>query len=261
MRYYDDFDYYDDPFSEITYSCDPDLLFNVSSLRHYVNCHGITDRLLEKYKANIGQIESIVEFCRGSLKLSDVFKDYDNIIEENMDSLKKKREAEEKNRKLMAQLSDCRDNFCGLGTRKVKLFLNKKVKEGDILSKAYRIALETEDENVKAKENLYYSDYHYAKKKELINELIELCEEQDYTYGVQNTDNYSTRHIIYFELPNCEQISFHNTFKDISELPKYEKNWDGKVNSTLPKLEQAITITYKDEIDKLIEKKKEKDKK
>lgn len=63
-----------------------------------------------------------------------------------------------------------------------------------------------------------------------------------------------TGNIVYFELPDCEQISFHCTFKNPKELPRYEKEWDRKVNSTLGKLETAISKNYGNEIEKKKEK-------
>lgn len=43
---------------------------------------------------------------------------------------------------------------------------------------------------------------------------------------------------MYFDLPLGNQISFHSTVK--RNIPAYEKEWDGLVNSTLDKLEKEI---------------------
>jgi len=42
-------------------------------------------------------------------------------------------------------------------------------------------------------------------------------------------------------LPDVEQISWHFTPPPKSDLPTYSGLWDGKENSTLRKLEAAIT--------------------
>lgn len=158
----------------------------------------------------------------------------------------KRFDAIKKNRDLSYQLDDMRENFCEIGTRKTKLFLNNLVKSGEKRAELYRIALEIEDENIVAKR--YWGKYrrqHYEKKSLLILKLIALCKECGInTYGYQEKCGLETSHIIYFDLPNCEQISFHCTLPNISNIPKYEGEWDGKINSTLPKLENAINSVY-----------------
>ena len=115
----------------------------------------------------------------------------------------------------------------------------------------YRLALEIENKNIIAKETSYrYKDKVYAQKSELIRELNGVCRENNVVYGIQTTDNYSTNYVIYYELPNMEQISFHNNFTkdEINVIPKYTKEWDKKVNSTMGKIEAAINAVYGDEL-------------
>lgn len=145
---------------------------------------------------------------------------------------------------LVNQLTEARENFAGLGTRKTKLKLNAAAKTCPI-AKAYRIALEIEDCSTLAKK--YFGEWketYYKKKYELILELIKLCQINKWTHGKHLSENYQTKHIIYFELPNCEQISFHCTLPKDIIIPEYQKAWDGKRNSTLTKIEQAITIYF-----------------
>ena len=153
-----------------------------------------------------------------------------------------------KNRTSVHQSSDKRKTMCGLGTRKVKCFLNSMIRKGDKIAELYRIALEIEDENIKAKDNLYYSQAHYNKKEELVYKLIELCDTENIVYGIQISDVRDTNKIIYFELPDCEQISWHCNMKEniVNKCPLYKKKWDGKINSTLNKLENAIINKYGD---------------
>ena len=169
--------------------------------------------------------------------------DFYYISEEHAKALRK-------NEQLINQLSRMRSHMCGIGTRKLKLFLNKLAKNGDIITRIYRTALEIEDENIKAKQNRYYSDNHYLKKEQLISQLADLCLKENIVFGVQNINERDTNNIVYFELPNCEQISFHcNIAKDaLGKFPQYQKAWDNKVNSTLPKLEKAILQKYGNEI-------------
>lgn len=83
----------------------------------------------------------------------------------------------------------------------------------------------------------------YYQKEKLLTELIELCDANHYEYGYQETDNYSAKYIIYFDLPNTNQISYHTNL-DVTDSPLYEKEWDGLENSTLDKLEESINLNF-----------------
>ena len=88
----------------------------------------------------------------------------------------KKDFAKIKNHDLIEQLSCMREKMCGIGTRKVKLLLNEKIKEGDYIAELYRTALEIEDLNISAKK--YHGEYrekYYSKKNDNILLLSELC--------------------------------------------------------------------------------------
>lgn len=67
----------------------------------------------------------------------------------------------------------------------------------------------------------------------MIQELITLFKHQGWIFGV-HPQRFS-RGVIYFELPGCEQISFHYDHEGVP-LPVYEKEWDGQEGSTLRKL-------------------------
>lgn len=252
-------DCFNNVFDGITYDDDPKQVKTVSMLRHYINCHGVTQKLLDNFGLKKGKIlNKIRDYCYGGMNVREILNNPEKIEE-----CKAERDARDlalmKNEELAWQLSQKRVTFCGLGIRRIKLFLNKLVKQGDKVAEMYRIALETEDENIKAKDNWYYADAHYNRKRELINRLIDLCEENNVEYGIQDSDVRDTSHVIYFELPNCKQISFHNSFDEADDLPIYTKEWDGIKNSTLPKIEQAILEHYPEEIKKLIEKYEKKD--
>lgn len=249
MSYYDE--YYDDPFFDITITDCADEVNTVSLLRHYLNCWGITKKLLQKVKPlNEEQIEEIANFCKGSEKIKDLKKNYKSIIESAKEFHRNKEIQQIQRIELIEDLQYKRHDFCGLSMRKIKLLLNKLSKTNN-LAKAFRLALEIEDNNISAKNSYWkYEEYIYYKKYQNILKLVEVCKENNYLYGIQESDVPAVSHIIYFELPNCEQISFHTDIETPEEFPKYEKKWDGKVNSTLNKLEVAIYQTFKEEIDK-----------
>lgn len=148
------------------------------------------------------------------------------------------------NRERVRQLQSARDNACGIGTRLLKLRLNKLAKL-DPVALAVRLALEIEDANLSAKRyrGSKYQDRNYAKKEALILELITLFRHQEWLFGLQKSDGWATRHVIYFDIPKCEQISWHYTHRG-AELPTYPHDWDGKVNSTLIKLFDFVVREY-----------------
>jgi len=192
--------------------------------------------------------------------------DYDDYYDEDdyyPSYNESKYEAELKNLELVCDYESFKKNMCnGLGQRKIKFFLNKKIKEGDMAADLYRIALEIENTNINAKKyrntrHVSYKDILYAEKEELLKQLLKKCEEYNkinenkICYGWQHANNYSTNMLLYFELPDTEQISFHCNLskKDIGEsTPEYKKVWDEKVNSTLFKLEDAILKRYGNEL-------------
>ena len=157
--------------------------------------------------------------------------------------------AEHENMQRVQDYTERKDVFChGIGLRRVKLFLNKNIKEGDNVAKMYRLALEIEGVNLAAKKALmkYHSDYYnYDKKEKLLRELIDVCRLQDVNYGVQHSTAPAATHVIYFDLPDCEQISFHTNLEEADCLPVYNGEWDGLRCSTLGKLESAIWAKYK----------------
>jgi hypothetical protein len=143
-------------------------------------------------------------------------------------------------------LNTARRQFCGIGTRRTKLALNK-LSRTSTFAKALRTALEIEDNNLTAKKyhggdiaGYTYDQIAYFDKHDGIMQLIEICKMEGWTFGVHNSHIFGASHVIYFELPATEQLSWH--FSPLSGhcLPEYGGVWDQKQNSTLRKLEAAI---------------------
>lgn len=151
---------------------------------------------------------------------------------------------QEKYSSLILQLKRERESFCSIGTRKAKLRLNKLAKS-NISAMLYRKALEIEDKNISAKMYSNYREKYYDEKSTLINKFVAFCVDNNITIGYHCVDDYDIpQYIIYVHLPNCEQISWHTYNKPNCGL--YEDKWDGKKESTLPKLEKAILKTFPD---------------
>lgn len=226
-------------FDEIECSHNPEYIVCVSHLRHYTNIFGIDKRLLDFLGMEKNTILDIETFCFGGMDIFGIKEDCTSVIEDCKRQREAKEEALEKNRKLIAMLKLKRENMCGIGTRKVKLMLNKKIKQGDFTAKIYRVALEIQDYNIKAKDAPFpYSEKMYAKKEDLIDKLIEIYNESKLSFGYSEDKGQRVSFIVYFDLPLGNQISFYSTVK--RNIPAYEKEWDGLVNSTLDKLEKEI---------------------
>jgi hypothetical protein len=149
-----------------------------------------------------------------------------------------------KNEQLIKQLEDNRKSMLGIGTNKIKRRLNS-LAENDIVAKGLRLLLETEDINIIAKKQRHrYKDKSYAKKFVYIHQLIDLFKENGWLYGRHESNVYETNYIIFFELPGTKQISFHSNLKNPKDIPIYEKEWDGLVNSTLNKISEKIKNDY-----------------
>lgn len=155
---------------------------------------------------------------------------------------------------LVHSLEVSRRNFCGVGTRKVKLLLNKLAKAGDNKAKLFRTALELQDANITAK--IYFGEWrehYYQRKEELIQELVDICKTiPEVKYGYKNEVGPCTKQIIYFDLPGCGQLSYHCnlTISQREDIPQYTGIWDGEEDTAMLKLQEAIMLHYGKDIEK-----------
>lgn len=208
--------------------------------------------ILRLEEINLKNDDNWVKINKQKIKRWDkLLKEYHEMLDErylrNDVNEKNHQTALAKNEKLSKILHDKRETMCGVGTRRVKLMLNKRIKQGDKVAELYRKAIEVEDCNIRAKEsNYYYKGKIYRQKARLLMDLVDLCLKADVVFGKQMVDGRETNCILYFELPHVEQISFHTTLEghELSMIPDYPKQWDGKTCSTLDKLEDNFNELY-----------------
>ena len=220
----------------------------IYQLRHFSNIYGF-EYISECLDIPIGRVHSIYySQIHGSKELKPLLgNDYKkNIIKykkEEKKRLENIEEAEYKNYLSIKELEEKRKNFSTIGTNKAKRRLNKLIKnDKNIIAEILRTFLEIEDKNILAKKAYgKYKDKIYNQKYKLILKLIEIYKENNFVYGKQKSNNISVSHIVYFELSEGEQISWHCDLEE-KNIPEYKKEWDGKINSTLEKIEK---ITYK----------------
>jgi hypothetical protein len=214
-------------------------------LRHACNVLGLEEvarglRMSPKnvtrlYESSIHGSEDILDFFNISKKeFSKLLIEYEK---ESTDVEELIEDARIRNDELIVKLKQNRTNYAGIGTNKAKRRLNKLALTNP-LAKAVRLALEIEDKNISAKDSYgKYRDKIYNLKTKLIMDLCKLFKEQNWIYGIQDSKIPPVSHIIYFEIPTCEQISWHFTPEKENEFPAYTGKWDEKINSTIGKLE------------------------
>ena len=221
-----------------------DICF-VYELRHACNVLGIQDvssKLCVKADRIIDICNSHVHGSKGiDVLLRVPHEKFVKTIEEyeceNQERQKRIKEVHEKNENLIYDLKKKREEFAGIGTNKAKRRLNK-LSSTSWVAKAVRLALEVEDKSISAKKSYgKYRERIYKQKNILIMELCELFKENGWNYGIQNSEVPPSSHIIYFEIPDCEQISWHFTPEKEEDFSQYKGEWDKKPNSTLDKLE------------------------
>src|SRR5579862_6961720 len=96
-------------------------------------------------------------------------------------------------RRSVTLLNTARRQFCGMGTRRTKLALNKLCSTS-AFAQALRIALEIEDKNLTAKKyhggdiaGYTYDQVAYFAKHQGIMQLVELCRLENWNFGVHKS--------------------------------------------------------------------------
>ncbi len=236
-------------FDDFKENIDVSMITKLYQLRHA--CNVLTMRsVASQLGVSLERVKILYNSrIHGSRSLEPLFTCLDNEFEklveyyehEEQDRHKRIVAVQEKNEHLIRQLQIHRRKFAGIGTNKAKRRLNKLV-DTNVLARAVRLALEVEDKSISAK-NSYgkYQQKIYKQKQQLIINLSSLFKEQDWKYGIQKSDIHFITHIIYFDIPTCEQISWHFSPEKESVFPPYEGSWDKKENSTLQKLEVIVT--------------------
>jgi hypothetical protein len=221
-----------------------DICF-VYELRHACNVLGVkdvastlcvkSDRIIDICNSDIHGSKSIDTLLRSPQE--KFVKTVEQYECENQERQQRIQEVHEKNDNLIYDLQKKRKEFAGIGTNKAKRRLNK-LASTSLIAKAVRLSLEVEDKSISAKKS--YGEYReriYKQKNILIMELCELFKEIGWNYGIQKSEVLPTSHVVYFEIPNCEQISWHFTPENEEDFSPYRGEWDKKPNSTLDKLE------------------------
>lgn len=135
-------------------------------------------------------------------------------------------------------------SLCGVGSRAVFQLLNVLQRSGEESAKLYKLALEIEKTALWCYQynGLPSNEYHWAKRREQVLELIEICKAQDVPFGYpdRNMD------VVCFKFSGCETITFPVRDWQIATgvMPRFFLPWDGKHRMNIRRLENAITEKY-----------------
>lgn len=148
-----------------------------------------------------------------------------------------------KHKQLLKDYKVAKNKLCGIGIEEVKNRLEKFSKH-DNKAKAYKLLLEAIVFNTIAKDfHRKGSNRFYKIKDMLLEKLIRMCNKYHYNVGWHESDIEDKNYIVYFQLPNCKQISFH-TDVNVDNIPMFHDDWDGIINSSIWKIEEAILVNY-----------------
>ena len=147
------------------------------------------------------------------------------------------------------------DFIAGLSIKTVLGFLRTVSDKNDYLASVYMYLVKAEVENTNAKRSEFADDMkmrhqHYMIKHDCIQRAVialskwnNLNKDKLILYGY-SVDYEVGLPVIYFNLPDTEQISFHDKLKRELNVPEYPFKWDGLENTTLLKLRQGIINRY-----------------
>lgn len=191
--------------------------------------------------------------CSDKDKLEKGYNHINKLIREKCIAFKKpahivRMEIEAANRENIMILEYSRYDACGIGSKKLKLRLNKLKKNGDKVASVLRKLIEAEDSNISAKKYFgKYRDRYYGNKEMYLMDSIEDMKELGWTFGYSTEVGKNAKYVMYVYLPNGSQLSWHmvNDSNKV-RLPEIDVKWDGLPATTLTKLYDYVMVAYPD---------------
>lgn len=125
----------------------------------------------------------------------------------------------------------------GMGIRKVMKTLRKLAKNGDSEARIIALLLDVEFANLYAKKHSALKEVIYERKCILLKKLSKLLYDKGWVCGISSTTGKNAGWIIYVNLPDSTQISWHgNEYSMLYYYDGIDCKWDGRICSTLEKL-------------------------
>lgn len=134
------------------------------------------------------------------------------------------------------------NNIMGVGYKEVLRQLNERVDnspKGRLawifmqLMEVFLLSQVASDKKGKEKASVY------KQKDEKVRSLVEFCEAHNFNIGADSSNRNMPHPVIFFDLPNCEQITICSSVAHGMKEWMGE-SWDGKRGSSFPKIERAI---------------------
>lgn len=150
------------------------------------------------------------------------------------------------NKESLLKLEEFEMNALGIGLRRV-LHIIRKINSVSF-DKNFLILstlIEAEYANLCAKRNSRKARQCYDRKSYLIEKAASLAKGSEWVFGYNNSTGKNASYIIYFYLPDGEQLSWHTKdFTIYQRFPYLDVEWDGKVCSTMTKLLSYLSASY-----------------
>lgn len=153
----------------------------------------------------------------------------------------------------LEELWSKRSTMCGIGTKRLKNFLNRKAKEGDKVAEILYVALKVEDQRISSRMwSEKYRNHNAKNASSLLYDLLDLIEESgigDYGFMDLPFSDFALSkseqvRLLCIDLPGCEQITYVVPF----DWKCCQKPYNGELKKSgktiLAKLADAIDGIY-----------------
>lgn len=228
---------------------------NVDDVNTYISNNGIDEKLRDYLginELNDEEFHILMNVLHSEFTINDIraIKDIQSFYN---DSVEEYERTDYIAKNLSEWYKKIKDNFLGIGTGSIDSLFDKLKSDcvyDESLMNIVFLLLKTECVNMDAKTTLKNKQCYRTKNLNIITLLNIYKEYGKLNYGLQTCNDKGTKinYIVYFELPDGKQISFHTHFnkEDIhgKGFSQYNGKWDRIRYSTFDKLEKFIEDNY-----------------
>lgn len=208
--------------------------------------------LLKIYTHNKREADKIHLFGMKYNDLRNLYRESHNpILKSRIEKLftekdEKDRKSCDQNKTSLQKLKELEENALGIGLKRVLHIIRKiNISPSDKNFLILSTLIEAEYANLCAKRNKKKTRQCYDRKSYLLEKAAYFAKNSDWKYGYNNSTGKNASYIIYFYLPDGEQLSWHTKdFTIYQRFPYLDVEWDGKICSTMSKLLSYLESTY-----------------
>lgn len=228
---------------------------NVADVNTYISNNDIDEKLREYLginELNDEEFHILMNVLHSEFTINDirVIKDIQSFYN---DSVEEYERTDYIAKNLSEWYKKIKDNFLGIGTGSIDSLFDKLKSDcvyDESLMNIVFLLLKTECVSMDAKTTLKSKQCYRTKNLNIITLLNMYKEYGKLNYGFQTCNDKGAKinYIVYFELPDGKQVSFHTHFnkEDIhgKGFSQYNGKWDRIRYSTFDKLEKFIEDNY-----------------